>query len=114
MLVTLLPMVMEVRAVQFAKAHSPILATPFPIVTEVRPEQPEKASLSMLVTLLGMVTEVRLEQLEKVPAPMLVCLPFLKPAKVQIKKKATKPFAKDFVALLMLTINSSELSRGGL
>ena len=40
------------------------------------------------------------------------CLPFFKPAKVQIKKKATKPFAKDFVALLMLTINSPDISRG--
>ena len=40
-----------------------MLVTLLPMVTEVRPEQPRNASLPMLVTLLPMVTEVTLEQL---------------------------------------------------
>ena len=39
-----------------------MLVTLLPIVTEVRPEQPENAYCPMLVTLLGIVIEVRPEQ----------------------------------------------------
>ena len=39
MLVTLLPMVTEVRPEQFWNASVPMLVTPLPMVTEVRPEQ---------------------------------------------------------------------------
>ena len=39
-----------------------MLVTLAPIVTEVKPEQSSKASSPMLVTLLGMVTEVKEEQ----------------------------------------------------
>ena len=103
MLVTLLPMVTEVRLLQSQKALSPMLVTSFPIiysvtcppnmllkllldeyalltivfefrVTEVRLLQPEKADPPILVTLLGMVTEVRLLQPRKVDVPMLVTL----------------------------------------
>ncbi len=59
MLVTLLPIVTEVRPLQPEKAYCPMLVTLLGIVTEVRPLQPEKAKPPMLVTLLGIVTEVR-------------------------------------------------------
>ena len=39
-----------------------MLVTLLPIVTEVRPLQPAKAVFPMLVTLLGIVTDVRLLQ----------------------------------------------------
>ena len=38
----------------------PMLVTLLPIVTDVRPLQPENAELPMLVTLLPIVTDVRL------------------------------------------------------
>ena len=41
-----------------------MLVTLLPIVTEVKLLQPEKARLPMLVTLLGIVTEVKLLQPE--------------------------------------------------
>ena len=44
------------------KASSPMLVTLLPIVTEVREEQDRKAQFPMLVTLLGIVTEVKEEQ----------------------------------------------------
>ena len=59
MLVTLFPIVMEVRAVQREKAPLPMLVTLLGMVTEVRPVQFWKAYSLMLVTLLGMVMEVR-------------------------------------------------------
>ena len=40
-----------------------MLVTLLPIVTEVREEQPRKTEFPMLVTLLGIVTEVKEEQL---------------------------------------------------
>ena len=40
-----------------------MLVTLSPIVTEVKEEQPENALLPMLVTLLGIVIEVKEEQL---------------------------------------------------
>ena len=43
-----------------------MLVTLLGIVMDVRAEQSEKAELPILVTLLGMVTEVSLEQLENV------------------------------------------------
>lgn len=49
-----------------------MLVTLLPIVTEVREEQSSKAEVPMLITLLGMVTEVREEQLLKAQLPMLV------------------------------------------
>ena len=58
MLVTPLPIVMEVKPLQLEKAYLPMLVTLFGMVTEVKPLQPEKAPSPMLVTLFGMVTEV--------------------------------------------------------
>ena len=43
MLVTLFPIVMEVRAVQREKAPLPMLVTLLGMVMDVRPRQPEKA-----------------------------------------------------------------------
>ena len=61
-----------------------MLVTLLPIVTDVKPVQPWKASMPMLVTLLEIVTDVKLEQPEKAPVPMLVTLlgmtVFLNPA----------------------------------
>ena len=51
-----------------------MLVTLLPIVTEVKPVQFRKALLPMLVTLLGIVTEVKLVQLKKALYPMLVTL----------------------------------------
>ena len=42
-----------------SKALSPIVVTLLPMVTEVRELQPPKAPSPIVVTLLGMVTEVR-------------------------------------------------------
>jgi hypothetical protein len=55
MLVTLLPIVAEVRPLQSEKAYSPMLVTLLGIVTEVRLLHPEKAKPPMLVTLLGII-----------------------------------------------------------
>ena len=57
--VTLLPIVTEVRELQLLKAHLPIVVTLLPMVTEVREVQPLKADHPIVVTLFGMVTEVR-------------------------------------------------------
>ena len=43
MLVTLSRMVIEVKPVQYSKAHSPMLVTLFPMVTDVKPVQYSKA-----------------------------------------------------------------------
>ena len=51
-----------------------MIVTLLPIVIEVKLEQPEKAEEPMLVTLLGSSTEVKLEQPEKAEEPMLVTL----------------------------------------
>ena len=45
-----MPMVTEVRPVQFSKAHSPIEVTELPMVTEVRPVQSLKANSPIEVT----------------------------------------------------------------
>ena len=74
MLVTLLPIVTEVKPLQLKKVFSPILVTLLGIVTEVKPEQSLKAHSPMLVTLLGIVTEVKPEQPRKALLPMLVTL----------------------------------------
>ena len=53
-------MVTEARLLQFSKAASPILVTLLPMVMEVRPAQFIKVPPPLiLVKLLGMVTEVR-------------------------------------------------------
>ena len=57
--VTLLPMVTEVRELQPLKALLPIVVTLLPMITEVRELQPMKTLMPIVVTLLGMVTEVR-------------------------------------------------------
>ena len=57
MLITLFGMVTEVKLLQLAKAHLPILFPLLGIVIEVKPV-PENAPVPMLVTELGMVTEV--------------------------------------------------------
>ena len=72
MLVTLLPMVTEVREEQLWKAQPPMLVTLLGIVIEVREEQEWKVLSPMLVTLLGIVMEVREEQEWKAPSPMRV------------------------------------------
>ena len=54
MLVTLSPIVTEVKEEQSSKAYSPMLFTLSPIVTEVKDEQLENAQSPMLVTLSGM------------------------------------------------------------
>ena len=56
--------VTEVSLEQLEKAYSPMLVTLLPMVMEVRPQDP-KAPSPMLVTLLGMVMEVRPEQPSK-------------------------------------------------
>ena len=61
MVVTLLPIVTEVRPMQPEKADSPMVVTLLPIVTEVRPMQPLKAAPPIVVTLLGIMTSNRLE-----------------------------------------------------
>ena len=53
MLVTLLPIVTEVKPVQPEKALSPMLVTLLGIVTEVKPVQLAKALFLILMTLLG-------------------------------------------------------------
>ena len=53
---------MAIRDLQPLKAHSPMLVTLLPIVTEVRLEQRQKAHSPILVTLLGMSMEIRLVQ----------------------------------------------------
>jgi hypothetical protein len=53
MLVTLLPIVTDVRPEQLWKAEEPMLVTLSGIEMDVRPEQFWKAYLPMLVTLLG-------------------------------------------------------------
>ena len=55
--------VIEVNRTQSLKALQPMLVTLLPIMTDVRPEQFLKASLPMLVTLLPIMTDVRPEQL---------------------------------------------------
>ena len=54
--------VIEVNCTQSLNALLPMLVTLLPIVTDVRPEQFWKTPLPMLVTELGMVMEVREEQ----------------------------------------------------
>ncbi len=56
MLVTELPMVTEVKSLQYAKALPPMLVTELGMVTEVRQLQPQKAKPPMLVTELGIMT----------------------------------------------------------
>ena len=64
MLVTELPMGIEVKPEQPLNAAVPMLVTELPIVIEVKPEQPLNAAVSMLVTELGMVIEVTLQSLK--------------------------------------------------
>ena len=52
-----------------------MLVTLLPIVTEVKEEQPEKAEIPMLVTLSGIVIEMSEEQYLKALFPMLVTGP---------------------------------------
>ena len=54
MFVTLLPIVTDVKPVQYWKATSPMLVTLLGMVIDVKPEQKLKAPSPMLVTLLGM------------------------------------------------------------
>ena len=92
MLVTLLPIVTEVKLLQSMKAYSPMLVTLLGIVTEVKLLQPSKAPHPMLVTLLGIVTEVRLLQYEKALFPMLVTLlPIVTEVKSLQSQKARSP-----------------------
>ena len=74
MLVTLLPIVTEVKPEQFQNARLPILVTRLGMEMEAREAQLVNAELPILVTLLGMVMEVREEQPEKAPLPILVTL----------------------------------------
>ena len=59
---------------QELNALPPMLVTLFPIITEVRPEHQPNALPPMLVTLLGMVTEVRPEHLQNASNPIVVTL----------------------------------------
>ena len=43
MLVTLFPIITEVKLVHSKKAYSPMFVTPFPMVTDVKPVHPAKA-----------------------------------------------------------------------
>ena len=70
MLVTVLGMVMEVRAEHPLNALPPILVTELGMVMEVREEQYSNAAYPMLVTELGMVMEVREEHLLNALSPI--------------------------------------------
>ena len=74
MLVTLLPIVTEVKEEQFRKAEPPMLVTLLGIVTEVKEEQYAKAAYPILVTLFGIVTELKEEQPWKALAPIPITL----------------------------------------
>ena len=74
MLVTLLPIVTDVRPVQPEKAPSSIDVTLLGITTDVRPEHLQKALSPIDITLVGIVNEVRPEHLKKALPPMDVTL----------------------------------------
>ena len=60
--------------IQPSKAELPILVTLLPMLMDVSPLQPKKEEFSIQVTLLGMDTEVRPVQPSKAPFPILVTL----------------------------------------
>jgi hypothetical protein len=60
------------KLIQLLNAAFPILVTPLPMMIEVKPLQPEKALPPMLVTLLGISMEVNFSQPHKAYFPMLV------------------------------------------
>jgi hypothetical protein len=74
MLVTLLPIVMLVRAVQEPNTPCPIVVTLFPPVTLLRFEQPLNAQFEMLITLSGIAIVVRLVKPENAFSPIVVTL----------------------------------------
>ncbi len=101
MLVTLLGIIkLPVNLSQNVKAPFPILVTLLPIVSEVKFLQEEKAPLPMLITLFGIVTEVNPLQPEKAEAGIfLTSLPIFKIVIDVLFAKLLLPMLKQFIAL---------------